>query len=200
VSLWSGFTAQINTRDARLRNVGAGELTHLQLDVYDTKEGPWNPEHGELVVPDDWEFLPRGDAFVTRKVKAGGIYWLLWQPRGRNRPHRRLLGLWAPRAAVEQAQALAEVTVEARGKRRVQSARQRDRREAAYREEFVTAVRGWLDFTDEFDQLAQEIAQGAAERAAVVSSGRVGRTKKLPLEERAALAARGLHPSSLHRL
>ena len=46
------------------------DLTHLPLDVYDTKDGPWNPEHGELVVPDDWEFLPPGDAFVTRQVKA----------------------------------------------------------------------------------------------------------------------------------
>ena len=68
--------------------------------------------------------------------------------------------------------------------------RQRDRQEMAYREELMTAVRAWLDFTDEFDELAQEIARGAAERAAVVSSGRVGRTKQLPLEERAALAAR----------
>jgi hypothetical protein len=60
----------------------------------------------------------------------------------------------------------------------------------AYRGELSAAVYAWLGFTDEFDELAQEIARGAAERAAVVSSGRVGRTKQLPIEERAALAAR----------
>jgi hypothetical protein len=170
--------------------VGDEDLTQLHLDVYDTKEGLWNHEHGELAMPEDWEFLPSGDAFVTRQVKTAGSYWLLWRPRGRNRPHRRLLGICAPRTAIERAQALAADTAGARDKRRVQGARQRDRQESVYREDLVAAVRAWLDFTEEFDELADEIARGAGERAAVVSSGRVGRTRKLPLEERAALAAR----------
>lgn len=170
--------------------MGDGDLTHLQLDVYDTKEGLWNPEHGELVIPDDWGVLPRGDAFVTRQVKAAGTYWLLWQPRGKARPHRRLLGVCAPRSAIERAQALATETAEARDKRRAQGARQRDRHEKEYREDLVAAVRAWLDFDEEFDELAEEIARGAGEQAVVVSSGRVGRTTKLPLEERAALAGR----------
>jgi hypothetical protein len=25
-----------------------------QLDVYMTREGPWNPEHGDLEIPEDW--------------------------------------------------------------------------------------------------------------------------------------------------
>ena len=41
------------------------DLTTLHLDVYMTREGPWNPDHGEVEIPDDWEFLPSGDAFVT---------------------------------------------------------------------------------------------------------------------------------------
>ena len=44
------------------------DLTKLQFDVYMTRDGPWNPEHGEIEIPDDWEFLPSGDAFVTRRV------------------------------------------------------------------------------------------------------------------------------------
>jgi hypothetical protein len=47
----------------------------LNLDVYDTKEGLWNPEHGSLDLPEGWEFLPTGDTFVTRRVKAAGVYW-----------------------------------------------------------------------------------------------------------------------------
>ena len=37
--------------------------------------------------------------------------------------------------------------------------------------------------------IADEIARGAVDRAAVVGSGRVGRTKQLTFDERAALAA-----------
>jgi len=56
--------------------------------------------------------------------------------------------------------------------------------------EFVVAVRAWLDFAAEHFALAEEIAVCAAEQAAVVGSGRVEWTRTLPLEERAALAAR----------
>ena len=79
------------------------DLQQLQLDVYDTRDGPWNPEHGPLAIPDGWAFLPSGDAYLTRQVKTAGKYWVAWRPRGRNRPHRRKLGLWAPAEAIEQA-------------------------------------------------------------------------------------------------
>ncbi len=72
---------------------------HAHLEVYDTKAGLWHPELGDLTQPDDWDFLPAGDAFVTRRVKAAGDYWLLYQPKGR-RAHRRVLGLLAPIDAI----------------------------------------------------------------------------------------------------
>jgi hypothetical protein len=100
-----------------------GAETELQIDVYMTREGPWNPEHGEIEIPDDWEFLPSGDAFVTRHVKAAGSYWVAWRPRGRKRPHRRRLGLWAPKEAIEAALAEAEATEEKRAKQRERSMR-----------------------------------------------------------------------------
>lgn len=46
------------------------ELRTQHLDVYDTRAGPWNPDHGDIEIPEDWELLPTGDAFVTRTVKA----------------------------------------------------------------------------------------------------------------------------------
>ncbi len=175
---------------ARLWGMGADDPAELNLDVYDTRDGLWNPEHGALEIPDGWEQLPTGEAFVTRQVKAAGVFWLLWQPRGRNRPHRRSLGLLAPATTISTAQKEAEKTAERRAKQRVAGARQRERGEVRYRDEFAAAVRAWLDFTAEHAALAEEIAVGAAEQAAVVGSGRVGRTATLPLEERAALAAR----------
>jgi hypothetical protein len=55
-------------------------LTTQHLDVYATKSGQWNPEHGDIEIPAHWEFLPSGDAFLTRTVKAADAYWLSWQP------------------------------------------------------------------------------------------------------------------------
>jgi hypothetical protein len=61
-----------------------------------------------------------------------------------------------------------------------------------YRDEIADAIRRFLAFAPEHTDLADEIASEAATRAAVVGSGRVGRTKTLSLDERAALAARAL--------
>ena len=170
--------------------MGAEDPAGLNLDVYDTRDGLWNPEHGVLEMPVGWKHLPTGEAFVTRQVKADGVFWLLWRPRGRNRPHRRSLGLLAPATTISTSQNEAEKTTERRAKQRVAGARQRERGEVRYRDEFAAAVRAWLEFTAAHSALAEEIAVGAAEQAAVVGSGRVGRTTTLPLEERAALAAR----------
>jgi hypothetical protein len=162
----------------------------LNIDVYETRRGLWNPEHGELELPADWEFLPSGDAFVTRRVKAGRVYWNAWRPRGTNRPQRRKLGLFAPTTAISEAPAEAEGTTERRAQQRVINARHRGKVEDEYRVQFTAAVLAWLDFAPEHASVAEEIANAAAERAVVVGSGRVGRTRLLPLEERAALAAR----------
>jgi hypothetical protein len=169
-----------------------GDLAGQQLDVYMTREGPWNPEHGDIEIPEDWDFLPSGHAFVTRRVKAAGTFWVAWRPRARNRPHRRRLGLWAPNAAIEEAWAEAAATEEQRAKQRERGARARVRQEVTYRHELSEAIRRFLAFAPEHNELADDIASEAALRAAVVGSGRVGRTRTLSLDERAALAARAL--------
>ena len=166
------------------------DLSAVHLDVYETKDGLWNPDHGDVEVPIGWEFLSSGDSFVTRRVKAGGQYWVAWLPRTRNRPHRRLVGLWAPKATIDEARVAAEQSAAVRAKKRATSARGRAKEETRYRDEFAAAVLVFLDFVPTHAELAQEIARGVAEHATLVSSGRVGRTKQLPLEERATLAAR----------
>ncbi len=168
----------------------AQDLAELQLDVYESRSAWWNPEYGELLPPDGWAFLPSGDAFVTRTVKAAGVFWLAWAPRTRSRRHRRLLGLWAPRETVEAAQQAAADTEVKRAARREAGARSRERKEAAYQHELAGAIAAYLAFAPEHQVLADGIAQRAAARAAAVGSGRVGRTRVLSLKERAALAAR----------
>jgi hypothetical protein len=166
------------------------DLDRLTLDVYDTQNGLWCHEHGDLELPEGWEFLAAGDNFVTRRVKARGVYWTLWRPRGRHRPHRRKLGVLAPSSTINAARAEAVATAERRAHQRDVNAVARERVEGRYRAELAAAVRAWLDFAPEYADLADEIAEGVAEHAAVVGSGRVGRTRTLSLEERAQLAAR----------
>ena len=61
-----------------------------------------------------------------------------------------------------------------------------------WRRDLAEAIRRFLAFAPDYSELAEEIASEAAMRAAVVGSGRVGRTRTLSLDERAALAARAL--------
>jgi len=166
------------------------EPNRLNLDVYDSGEGYWNPEHGEMTIPETWEFLPSGDAFMTRAVKAAGVYWVVWRPRGRDRPHRRLLGVLAPTTAIAQAHAVAEETAAARERSRERGARQRARAEDHYRDQLATAIFEFLSFSDVHEDLAAQIAHEASAHTVAVGSGRVGRTHTLPLAKRAALAAR----------
>ena len=166
------------------------DLESLRLDVYESRDGWWNPAHEVVVPPQDWEFLATGQAFVTRSVKAAGVFWLAWAPRSRTRQHRRLLGLWAPAAAIRRAQRSGADTASARAVRREAGARSRARQEARYQDELAAAIVEYLHFAARHEALAETIARSAAERAAVVGSGRVGRTRLLALDERAALAAR----------
>ena len=162
----------------------------LNLDVYDNGRGLWNPDHGELEAPARWEFLPAGDAFLTRRVKAGGAYWVAYRPRGRSRPHRRLLGLWAPVDTIAAAREAAAATAERRARSRESGAVYRARAEGTYVEQLHAAVIAFLGFAPRHHALAEEIATEAAARAGEVGSGRVGRTRTITLEERAELAAR----------
>jgi hypothetical protein len=127
---------------------------------------------------------------MTRRVKAGGRYWLAWLPRTRSRPHRRLVGLWAPKTTIDEAQSAAEQSATTRANKRVANARGRAVHEERYRDDFASAVVAFLDFAPAHAALAQEIAAGVAAHATVISSGRVGRARQVPLDERAALAAR----------
>jgi hypothetical protein len=165
-------------------------LATEHLDVYATKSGQWNPKHGDIEIPAGWEFLPSGDAFLTRTVKASGTYWLSWQPRSRHRQHRRLLGLWAPSQVIAAAQQRADETAEHRASKRAVGAQIRGRQEDRYRLELQGAIVRFLAFSPAHQELQQQIAKETAAHAAVVGTGRVGRTRKLTIDDRAALSAR----------
>ncbi len=121
---------------------------------------------------------------------AAGDHWIACQPRSRQRRHRRLIGIFAPRDAIEAARTAAAVTVDRRAKAREHGSASRARAEERYRHELAAAITVFLDFAEEHAPLAEKIAAEATGRAATVGSGRVGRTKTIGLEQRAELAAR----------
>lgn len=166
-------------------------LDQQVLDVYASREGGWwNPDHGDVEIPHGWELLPSGDAYLTRTVKQLGQHWLAWQPRTRNRRHRRSLGVWAPADSIAQARQMAAQTAQRRAAQRSRAAERRDAQEADYQRELAAVIVAYLDFADEHAELARQIADDAAATASQVGSGRVGRTRTLTIEERAQLAVR----------
>lgn len=150
-------------------------------------ENWWCRQYGSVEIPEGWESLPPGDAFVTRQVKLMGPHWVAKKPA---KGYTRTLGIWAPKENIEAAQKLAEETRTQREVRRLISRAQREKQEAKYREQFEEAVYEYLDFVPKHEQLARDIAKVVAEHATQVGSERVGRTRKLPLEEKAMLAVR----------
>jgi hypothetical protein len=140
-----------------------------------------------LPVPDGWVLLPPGDAALTRRVKAGGEFWLVQEKVGRRMFSR---GLWAPAATIEQVRQdlLAERSTDAYSKRRQADSRRRESQQAEYVEDFQLAVLSFLAFHEAHAELARRLARAVAEHATPVGSGTVARTKRIPIERRAEAA------------
>lgn len=164
----------------------AGEV----LRVYPSKtndDGWWCPQYGDIETPEGWGSLPAGDAFITRQVKRLGPHWIVVRAR---KGYTQTLGVLAPSENIEKARKLAEDTAARREIARSNSRERREQQEQDYRKRFAEAVLQYLDFAPRYRAMAQRIAEGSSQQATVVGSGRVGRTAKLSLEQKAELAAR----------
>jgi hypothetical protein len=116
------------------------------------------------------EFLPSGDAALTRRAtKASGLSAVVvrWSRR-RNRYERQ--GILAEAAAIEQAalECLSDADVRARRREREQS--RRADHDVHFRGEFAAAIR------EQFPGCPVERAEAIAFHAAARGSGRVGRS------------------------
>src|SRR5262249_30425168 len=131
--------------------------------------------------------LPPGDAALTRRVKAAGEHWVVQEKKGRKVFSR---GVWAPAATVERIRA--ELGVERSTgsflKKKEADARRRETAQAEYVEDFVEAVRSFLAFHPDHAELAERLARAVTDHATPVGSGTVARTKRIPVDERAAAA------------
>ncbi|MGO9111972.1 MAG: DUF2293 domain-containing protein [Thermoguttaceae bacterium] len=138
-------------------------------------------------VPDGWALLPPGDAALTRRVKAAGDHWVV-QEKKSHRVFSR--GVWAPAATIDKirAELEAERSTEEYAKRRDADARRRDKAQAEYVEDFYGAVLEFLAFHPANADFAHRLARAVADHATPVGSGTVARTKRIPVEHRAAAA------------
>lgn len=169
------------------------DLATKTLIVWRSRTGDhgmyWTREYGDIPIPPDWEFLPPGNAFVTRRVKKGP-HWVLIGTYNRRGGYTPVLGIFAPAVAIQTAKAADAASAAERSQARSSAQKQRDKAEAQYRKEFEDACMRFLDFAPMHQELAKEIAQQATQVACEKHSGRVGRTSLIPLADKVSLAVR----------
>lgn len=145
------------------------------------------PDGRTLRPPSHWTLLPPGDAALTRRVKAQGEYWAVAEKRGRKIFSR---GVWAPQSTIEslKTELESERGSESYSKKRAAATQRRETVQAAYVEDFGSAVRAYLNFHSCYANLADTLARLVTEHATPVGSGTVARTQRIPLEQRAEAA------------
>ncbi|APG28141.1 hypothetical protein A7E78_09970 [Syntrophotalea acetylenivorans] len=145
-------------------------------------------ESGErLTPPENWAFLPAGDAAITRSVKAKGTTWVVQVRKGKRTISQ---GIWAEEAHIVASR---EEVAAKRATPEYARTRQRDRarREAkqqVYVAEFFTEIIRFLDFHPRYEFEAQQLSKKITAHATPVGSGTVARTERIPLDKRAEAA------------
>ncbi len=150
--------------------------------------GTFIGENGEQVSPPaGWAFLAAGDAGLTRKVTAQGIFWRVQAQMGRRTISK---GIWAPGETIAVArQEVEAVRSTTAYQNKLASDRQRrGKKQAEYEKEFCLEVRTFLAFAPRHQELEEKMAEAVTVHAVPVGSGTVARTAMIPVEERAAKA------------
>ena len=171
-------------------------MTKKQAEQREEKEAVWLIAASQtkfrrgnelLELPDGWVFVPKGDAALTRRIKAQTEYWQVLT-HYRQKPANA--GLCAPSSDVERIRK--ELVVEREtpqyAKRMAQGRQYRAKKEAAYRSDFKQSVLEFLHFHPRWAALADKLAQAVTEHATPVGSGTVARTEMIPIEKRAEAA------------
>ena len=151
-------------------------------------EGTLHTDSGEhLSPPNDWAFLPAGDAAITRSVKAKGVTWVVQTRKGRRMISQ---GIWAKELDINESRLEAEAkrkTPEYARRRKTDLAR-RTARQEKYLVDFCAEVVRFLDFHPRYTAEAELLGKKITKHAAPVGSGTVARTERIPIEKRAEAA------------
>jgi hypothetical protein len=140
-----------------------------------------------LAVPHDWALLPPGDAALSRRVKQDGPSWTVIEVKGGKRFSR---GIWAPaaRIAALRLERDAERRDPAYQRKLAAGRARRAEEQAVYAEDFLAAVRAFLNFHPSQAAEANLMARLITDHAVPVGSGTVARTERIPIEARAEAA------------
>ncbi len=144
--------------------------------------------HGtEVCIPDNWDFLPAGDAGLTRKITQHNIYYRLVFQKGRRTMSK---GIWAPKSIIEnEAKNIIKLRNSEQYKKQTEYSKQyRAKKEDEYQLEFFQAIANYLHFHPQYKKLEFFLAKLICQHAIPVGSGTVARTKMIPIEERASKA------------
>lgn len=164
-------------------------MTHIHQEVQPGwAKGTVLSEAGEqLIPPEDWAFLPAGDAAITRRVKAKGSTWVVRVKRGRRMISK---GIWAKEAHIRAAQqeVKARRSTPEYAKKRQSDLARRQAKHKAYVEEFCAEVVSFLDFHPRYQNEANFLAQTVTAHATPVGSGTVARTQRISVARRAEAA------------
>lgn len=144
-------------------------------------------ENKVLSPPADWEFLPAGDAPLTRNVKKMGPTWQVQVQKGRRKISK---GVWAPAAYIR----LAKEALEAKratpeyARKRATEQKRKQRKHNQYVEDFYAETLKFLNFHPDYQEYAEKLARAVAEHATPVGSRTVARTERIPLAARVQAA------------
>lgn len=145
-------------------------------------------ETGTIVTPPaGWSFQPAGDAGVTRKITAKGVFWRVQVKKGRRMISK---GIWAPKETIDNAiqEMTAKRSTASYQKNLENSRKRREKKQEAYAIEFFRAVQDFLNFAPSYLDIEKQIAKAVTDHAVPVGSGTVARTEMIPLKDRAARA------------
>ena len=140
-----------------------------------------------LSIPKEWELVPPGDAALTRRAKSGGPSWTVKQKKGRRTFSLGVLAE-ASRIAAIRLDLESERSTDRFKKRRVADHNRRQQKQTAYVQDFHQAVISFLDFAECHQAIADKLANAVTLHATPVGSGTVGRTIRIPIEQRAESA------------
>ncbi|TKG94267.1 DUF2293 domain-containing protein [Puteibacter caeruleilacunae] len=163
----------------------------MDKEVRILRPGPGNTlidEHGVTIVPpNDWSFLPAGDAGLTRKVTSKGVFWRVQVQKGRRAISK---GIWAPTDTIAHAKSEIETlrNSESYQKKLAYSRNRSTEQQKKYEKEFFEAIVSFLNFSPQHKDLEIKMAELVTKHAIPVGSGTVARTSMIPIRERASRA------------
>lgn len=140
-----------------------------------------------FVPPKHWDFLPAGDAGITRKITSRGIYRRVQVKKGRRFISK---GIWAPSEIIADAKKQVDATrLTDEYKNKLNKDRERRaKKQLEYEAEFCREVELFLNFHETYKPMQKQMSKLVTVHAIPVGSGTVARTQMIPVHERAARA------------